>query len=58
MKAHSEDDISLGQVAYEAYAENWLERTGYYEPAWENIDDTAQAAWEAAADAVAAFAEE
>ena len=44
--------INEGQICYEAYAAAWLEKTGYYEPAWENVDDSVQAAWEAAAAAV------
>jgi hypothetical protein len=49
--------MTLGQIAYEAYSKAWHERSGYYEPAWNNIGESAQAAWEAAANAVMAFAE-
>ena len=56
-KAHQYPELTLGQVAYEAYAAKWHEQTGYHEPGWNQLGASAQAAWEAAANAVAAFAE-
>jgi hypothetical protein len=48
--------MTLGQIAYEAYVEKRDEAYGF-KPKWEHQSRHKQAAWEAAANAVTAFTE-
>ena len=48
------DDRSIGQVGYEAYAEqqDWKNYQGNAIPAWDEVRDDIKTAWQCAAQAV------